>query len=575
MKSPRASSRPTSKPPEYSLEKILTHPDLFGLTTAINVQKAKCRILEGRPLGDLADDPAVIEMCGGAVPDFHERPSEMLDISAIRIGKSLFAAAVIFWLTQTADLSQTRSSDIVRVFVVALKIGGTEAVLKHLMTPLVEKPAFRRFLVDDPKDITLGSIKKSGLRIKQLHSGRTIEVTPVPLDKGGGSGVSVYSAGVVIDEYPRMAGADDGVKNVEHFRDAVVGRLLPGAVLLATGSPWQPYGPAYDMVAKWFGKASRDLVVLRTSAKPFVNVAPAWTPASVEKLRRTSPIAYKTDYLAEFADGEEAVFPAVAIEDAWIRPAEKQAEYGKPAVFADPSALRHDYWAAMVGGWVHPIARPQDLYQVEFLGDEIKPGRGQVVAAEEGWIRILEDEYGRPLKRVDNKALRPIFEVYDIVSWDSKSGARGLDLVRAVGEIARRYGCEDFHWDGYEQLMLGDLIRQQGLRPVVHTWAGAGRKTEAVDALRTLLVERRLRLGGKDTEAGRSLKDELLRFRAKATPGGNFQYVVAGGGGHGDHASCLTLAMRADLDGYVDNSPTRPPTIRHEVTDYYEAPSFY
>jgi hypothetical protein len=565
---------------KVSLETYLTDERFFGLTSALPLQRAKCRIIEGRDLGDLANHPDVIEMCGGRVPDLEgERPAELLDISAIRIGKSLFAAAVIFWLAQTVDLSSVRTSDIVRIFVVALKIAGTEAVIKHLLTSMLEKPALRAFLVDDPKELSFGSVKSSGLRIRQGSTGRVIEIMPIPLDKGGGSAVSVYTAGVIVDEYPRMVGAEDGVKNIEHFREAVLGRLLPDAVFLATGSPWQPYGPAYDMVAQWFGKPSKDLVVLRTSAKPFVGIAPAWSKKKPtdkefphEVLQRKSAIAFKTDFLAEFADGEEAVFPAQAIEDAWNKVEAPQADYGKPAIFADPSALRHDYWAAMVGGWVHPIARAEDLYQVEFLGETITPGRGQVVAGENGWIRILEDAAGHPLKRVDQKGVRPIFEIYDVVSWKpdkSQGGARGLDLVKAVGDLGRQYGCEDFHWDGYEQLMLGDLIRQQGLRPIVHTWSGAGRKTEAVDALRTLLIERRVRLTKHEM-----LKNELLRFRAKATPGGNFQYVVAGGGGHGDHASCLTLAMRADLDGFLDKSPTGPSMVRHEVVDYKEEPSW-
>lgn len=572
---PKSKAKAQTTPSKLSLETILTHPDLFGLTTATPVQRAKCRIIEGLPLGDLANDPNVIEMCGGTIPVLDGRPYELLDISAIRIGKSLFAAAVIFWLSQTVDLSQVRTSDVVRIFVVGLKIAGTEAVIKHLMTPMLEKPALRAFLVDDPKDITFGSIKTSGLKIRQGASTRVIEVAPIPLDKGGGSGVSVYTAGVIVDEYPRMAGADDGIKNVEHFREAVVGRLLPGAVFLATGSPWQPYGPAYDMVQKWFGKPSRDLIVLRTSAKPFVNIAPAWTEANVKKLQRTSPIAYKTDYLAEFADGEEAVFPATAIEDAWNRPRHPHEEYGRPAIFADPSALRHDYWAAMVAGWVYPIARAEDLFEVEFLGEEITPGRGQVVAGEQGWVRILEDENGQPIKRRDGKGMRPWLEIYDIISWDKNSGARGIDLVKAVGAMGREYGCLDFHWDGYEQLMLADLIRNEGLRPHVHTWSGANRKRDAVDALRTLFIERRLKLTTTSGSAGAALKNELLRFRAKATPGGNFQYVVAGGGGHGDHASCLTLAMRADLDGYVDRSPTAPATVRHEVLDFEETPDYF
>lgn len=521
-------------------------------------------------LNELSNDPSVLEMCGGKAPEPGEKPKELLDISAIRIGKSLFAGAFILWLTQTVDLSGTRPSDIVRVFVVALKIGGTEAVLKHLLDPMLAKPALRALLVDDPKEISIGSIKSSGLRIRH-PSGKIIEVVPIPLDRAGGSAVSVYCAGVVVDEYPRMIGADDGVRNVEHFHEAVIGRLLPGAQYLATGSPWQPYGPAYDNTIKFFGKPSEELVVLRTSAKPFVGIAPAWTKGPKQKLwphealQRRSPTAYKTDFLAEFADGDEAVFPAQAIEDAWLPTLATAAIYGRPAIFADPSALRHDYWAAMVGGWAYPVTGPEDMYETEFLGEEITPGRGQVVTGPRGWVRILEDQYGDPIPRRDGKVPKSWFEVFEIKSWDKNSGARGVDLVQAVGDLGRRYGCTEFHWDGYEQLMLSDLVRRQGLRPHVHTWSGQGRKTEAVDHLRTLFVERRVRLPAHDV-----LKNELLRFRSRATPGGNFQYIVAGGAGHGDHASCLTLAMRADLDGFVDRSPTKAASPKHEVLDHEE-----
>lgn len=562
--------RPTTNdaPSRVRLETYLSDPNFFGLTTIVPVQRAKCRIVSGEPLDELAADPDVLEMCGGKAPDFHERPREVLDISAIRIGKSLFAGAFILWLSQTVDLSGVRTSDIVKIFVVALKIGGTEAVLKHLLDSMLAKPALRALLVDDPKEISLGSIKSSGLRIRQASSGKVIEVSPIPLDRAGGSAVSVYCAGVVVDEYPRMIGAEDGVRNVEHFHEAVVGRLLPGAIFLATGSPWQPYGPAYDNTVEFFGKPSEDLVVLRTSAKPFVDVAPAWTKKPKQKLwpheqlQRRSPLAYKTDFLAEFADGEEAVFPAQAIEDAWRPTVAGPTIYGRPAVFADPSALRHDFWAAMVGGWAYPVAGPEDLYEHDFLGEEITPGRGQVVAGTKGWIRIHEDKWGNPIPKRDAHAPKPWFEVYEIVSWNKNSGARGLDLVKAVGQMGRKYGATQFVWDGYEQLLLGDMIRREDLQPIVLPWQSA-RKTEAVDHLRTLFVERRVRLPAHDM-----LKQELQRFRARATPGGAFSYVVAGGSGHGDHAACLTLAMRADLDGYVDRSPTKASTTRHEIPDW-------
>lgn len=557
-----------------TLEQVLTSPKLWNLPTATPVQRAKCRIVEGLPVGELATHPDVLEMCGGVVPNLSEPPSELLDISAIRIGKSLFAAALLFWMSQTVDLRNTRESDIVSLFVVALKIGGTSAVIKHLIEPLTKQPALRPFLVDDPKDITIGSVQRSGLRLKRPHDNRIVEVQCIPLDRGGGSALSVYCAGLVVDEYPRMIGAEDGVRNVEHFRDGVQGRTLPGAVQLYTGSPWQPYGPAYDNTIKFFGKPSQDLVVLRTSARTFIGLGD-WSQKKADRLQRVNATAYKTDFLAEFADGEEAVFPAQAIDDAFLRSLEPNVEYGQPAIFADPSALRHDYWAALVGAWAWKRPTDEDLYEVEELGEFITPaaqlqGRGMVVPGRNGWVRVLEDRYGRRIpKKEPTATLRPFFKVFDIVSWnreDVQRGARGLDLVKAVGAMGRKYGCEDFHFDGYEQLMLGDMIRREGLRPIVHTWSGANRKTHAVDHLRTLFVERRMDLPQHDL-----LKQELVRFRSRATPGGNFSYEVAGGGGHGDHASCLTLAMRADLDGFLDRSPTAMPAERNEILDHGDA----
>jgi hypothetical protein len=585
----------SEKAAKLTLEELLTEEAFFALgkvvdgkykSTATNVQRAKCRLIDGLPLKELAFDPTVIELCGGSVPDLDGPPTEVLDISAIRIGKSLFAAPLITRMALRVDLTGLRPSDIVRIFIVALKIDGCKQVMQHLLTPMLEKPALRALLVDDPKDITLSSALK-GLRIRH-PSGHPIEVVAVPLDKGGGSGVSVYSAGVVVDEYPRMAGDEAGaVKSVEQFRNAVAGRILPGGLQLYTGSPWHPYGPAYDNVQTLFGKheksKERNILVLRTSAKPFVNIAPQWTTESVEKLQRTNPLAYKTDFLAEFADGEEAVFPAQSIGEAWSRPRPAQALYGRPAVFADPSALRHDYWAAIVAGWAYPHLGPEDLYECEILGDTITPSptdrTGAIVSGSKGWIRVLEDRYGNPIPKLNTES-KPYFVVYDVVSWNKASGARGGDLVRAVGQLARTYGCDEFHWDGYEQLMLSDAVRSQGLRPVVHTWSGQGRKTEAVDHLRTLLIERRVELPkppatlgpGQETDPHGLLKAELLGFRRRTSPCGNFQYVVAGGAGHGDHASCLTLAMRADLDGFVDRSPTKSAAQKHVVHDHEEPP---
>lgn len=549
-----------------TLETLLTSLRFFALDTATPVQRAKCRAVAGVPLGELADDPDVRAMLGGpgavlALPSC--APREVLDISASRVGKSLFAAALIVWLSQTVDVSGVAIGDIVRIHVAALKLDGTRAIMQHLVSHLAARPALRSLLVD-----RVAVDHASGVRLRH-PSGRIVEVSPTPIDRAGGSALSVYSAGVVVDEYPRMLGADDGVRNVDHFRDAVLGRMLPGAVFLATGSPWQPYGPAYDAVAEHFGRPSSDLVVLRTRG-PVANPA-WWTPERCAELERRNPMAYRTDCLAEFADGEETVFAASAIEAACEPRVEGDA--ARPVVFADPSALRHDTWAVLVGAWESPEVHPEDLYVVEQLGESPSAvqGRGPIVSGRHGLIRYVLDDRGRYIERpADERGrARPFFRVREIMSWDRRSGARGLDIVRAVGQLARRHGADEFIWDGFEQLMIADLVRREGLRPRVLAWSQS-RKTEAVDRLRSLLADGQIALPPHD-----ALRQELLRFRARATPGGAFSYVVAGGAGHGDHASCLLLAMRADLDGYVGGSPFAVSRQRHEIPDHFDPDEEY
>lgn len=575
----------------HSLETLFTHPEFWGVTNATPVQRAKCRLLEGRPVGDLKYHPDVVTMCGGIpAPDLKAPPRELLDVSATRIGKSLWGSCALFYMSQTADLSHTRESDIVNIFIVALKMEGCKAVLKHLVTPLTTKPALRAFLVDPVEDITVDTAFSRGLKIRRPHDGRIVEVKCIPLDKGGGSAISVYCAGFVVDEYPRMASGEGGaVKNVEHFRDAVVARVLPNAVGIYTGSPWQPTGHAFDLVEKYFGKPSidpetgnADLLVLRTSAESFLDLPGIqWTSKLVEYTKRTAYRTYQTDYLARFVDGAEVVFSPSDIDAAFSRSANlDDCVVGRAAIFADPSALRRDFWACMVGSWVIPAKHPhvEDLYETEPVGLDTPYKPGYVIAGRNGgWIRVLETENGVPIPKKDKPPLKkPYFKVFEIKSWSAKDGVRGLDLVRGVSALARKYRVEDFHWDGYEEFSLSTLLQEIGLRPIPHKWggsAGSNSKTPSVDHLRTLFVEGRLELpkmpknaDGSPNEADR-LRTELLRFSSKLTPNGGITYQVAGGVGHGDHALALLIAMRADLSGYLDLSPTLAPAERKEIHD--------
>ena len=78
-----------------NLETVLTSASGFGLSQASPLQRAICRIADGLPLADLADDPDVANALAcdaSALPG--SLPPELYVLSGIRCGKSLLAAAL-------------------------------------------------------------------------------------------------------------------------------------------------------------------------------------------------------------------------------------------------------------------------------------------------------------------------------------------------------------------------------------------------------------------------------------------------------------------------------------------------
>lgn len=77
---------------EASLEELLTSKHFFGLTTASPLQRAVCRIADGRSLGELAHLPEVESAIGDMTGV--QATAELTVVSAIRVAKSLLAGAL-------------------------------------------------------------------------------------------------------------------------------------------------------------------------------------------------------------------------------------------------------------------------------------------------------------------------------------------------------------------------------------------------------------------------------------------------------------------------------------------------
>ena len=320
-----------------SLEDLIVSPHGFALTTATPLQRAICRIVEGRPLGDLKNHPHVRQSLGDCESIDGIQPSRLVMVAGIRTFKSLLAAAMGIYVSQTCDVSKLGPGEIPRFSIVSVKLDLAKVIFKHLVGNTMARPELKKLMVGEPTSDT----------VNYLHpDGCIVEVKTVAGSRAGASLVARWSAGVVFDEAPRMVGSSEGVINLDDARSAVMGRLLPGAQIMEIGSPWAAMGPVYDTVTAHWGAPTREVTVIKARANWLNPVW--WTDDRIAELRQSDPIAYKTDVLAEFADVEEALIPGLVVEDSVQDYDYLPWQAGHDYVAAMDPAMRGDAWTLVV-----------------------------------------------------------------------------------------------------------------------------------------------------------------------------------------------------------------------------------
>jgi hypothetical protein len=459
-----------------SLEWKLTDPLAFGLETASPLQRAICRVADGQPLGDLATEPTVV----AAVKDVEAlpqgKPREMALLSGIRTAKSLIAACGAFHMAMTADVSRLRHGETPRVSVLSLTKDNANVIMGHLVGGVTSSKLLRPFMLGEPSG--------EGLFLRH-PTGMPVEVRVVAGSRAGSSLVSRWSAGAIFDEFPRMVGGDEGVVNWDDSRDAVLLRILEGCQLWHIGSPWAPYGPAYELVTEHFGKPSSRIVVIRAPAHHMNPVF--WTPERVEAAK-ADPDVYRTDVMAEFATPEEALFSSESVD--------RCTRKTQPAI---PYKLGNTYYAAMDpatrgNGWTLAVATREG-------------GKTVVVRADE-WIGSREEP------------LDPGEVLSEIAGILASYGITSVDTDQAMGDA------------------LVSLGRQVGLNLVPWT-LNAAQRTQRYLAIRTRMDSNELELPPIPR-----LRTDLLHLRKRVTPGG-MQVVLpqTSDGRHCDFAPALMLVL--------------------------------
>lgn len=473
-----------TKKPRITLEALFTSPIGFGIETASPAQRAVCRIVQGLPLEELGEDPDVKQMLGyhtclDPCPPPNTAPREIILISGIRTAKSMLAAAIAIVASQTCDVSKLSPGDVPRFSILSLDKDKADVVLNHLLGAINSSPALRGLLIDKPK--------ADGLFLRH-PSGRPIEIKVVAGARAGGSLVARWSAGCVFDEALRMTGDnDDGVVNWEDGWRAVRGRLLPGAQIISISSPWAPKGALYERINKYWGKPSKQVVVLRAPG-PVMNPY-YFTPELVEELKRTDDgFVYRTDVLGEFADPEANLFPTALIE----------ASTRVQPIHHEPNPL-NDYVAAM-----DPATR----------GD--------------AWSFVIATRVEGKRVVVFNKA------------WQGNSLAPlSPDAVlREIALICSRYFVDTVETDQFCADALRDIATRYNLNLVI-TPLTQSNKLQLFENMRTWMHEGQIEL-----PPDKQVREDLQAVKKRLMPGGSISIVFPRKKTHADYAPALAMVLR-------------------------------
>ncbi len=498
--------------PPPTLEEVLTSPEWFGLETASPLQRAVCRWAEGLPVDHDTLEQQLAEAGEAYGPDIAERmqlswvlgglrrvtvrPVELALIAGIRTAKSLLDAAVAVWASQTVTIpGNVRQHEKIRFSIVSVDKDKAKAVLMHLKGAVLSSAMVASLVVGETTE---------GVDLRH-PSGRTIEVRVVHGGAAGKGLVAYWSAGCIFDEAPRMVGEDEGKVNLDDARRGVLHRLLPGAQVWYTGSPWAPMGPVYDMVAEHHGDPG-DTLVIRAAA-PALNPV-TWTPERCEEARERDAKgendpnkgSFRTDVRADWGQGERQMFDEPELVRVMLAHAGAQAE-------------------PILEPWEHP-----PVEGVAYSATMDPSGRGGNAWTMSIWGRCHD---GR-LRQVVARQAFPNAEHTE------------ADVLREWKPLLDLYGVTWVSSDQYACGFVQTLAREVGIYIAefkVLNWTSKN-ILDAYDSLRMMIRQKRIWL----LDAPK-VREDLLRVRRRLTPNGAAIYLPeTGDGRHCDYAPTIAMA---------------------------------
>ena len=355
------------------LEGLISSPAGFGMTEISPVQRAICRVMTGEPLGELAHDPDVVTMLGGAaaVAALPSQAPDMLVLgAAVRCGKSTIVAAKALRNAYLGDCSGLAAGEIPRVAIISVDLDKAQETFSKIVGALLNSPMLSRLLIGEPKANSV---------LVRNRSGWPVEIKVVAGARAGKTLVSKWLLGFIADEAPRMVGEDEGVINLDDALTAIRARMRKGAQIDLVGSLWAPRGPVFNYVTERHGRPGSDLVVMLATG-PMLRPE-LYTPKYCAKIQKSDDRAYQADVMSKFADPISALLASVNVTACTRQDARLGPTAGQGYVAVIDPATRGNGWTLVVLG-----TTPRGGYEVcvarEWIGSRSAPLRASRVLPE-------------------------------------------------------------------------------------------------------------------------------------------------------------------------------------------------
>lgn len=271
------------------------------------LQRAICRVAQGRPLEELACDPDVIAAFGGAtalesLPS--QRPAVLEIVAGVRAGKSMIAACAAVCAALTSDQRHLKLHEVARFPTLAPTVDAADATLTHQRGIIEHSPLLSRYLDDEPTSDTI---------TLRRPDGRRVELVVVAAKRGGLSVRNRWLCGFVLEELAQFGAEETGaVVNAEEILRAAETRLLPGCTGWLISSPYGPQGLLHELWKRYFGRPGRTVVVHASTRQ----LNPSFPQAQIDAVRADNPDVASREHDAGWLDADSAFLPATIVDPA-------------------------------------------------------------------------------------------------------------------------------------------------------------------------------------------------------------------------------------------------------------------